>query len=126
MSTVLPAVLAVCAVVLTLVIAAVFLELRRLVARAESVLGMLEQELRPVIGEVRQLGEELRHLTRDAEFELQQLGALAEHLTAILGGVGGLIGALGAVQRVSQLAKVAVGLKRGVDAFVQRLRKGQG
>jgi len=46
------AVLAACAVVLTVVAVPTILALRRAAVRAETVLSIVEQELRPLVGEV--------------------------------------------------------------------------
>jgi hypothetical protein len=126
MSTALEAVLAVCALALTVALAAALLALRRLVRRADGVLGMLEQELRPLIGEIRRLSAEIHGLTRDAQAGLRQIESATERVNVILGGVSGVVGALGGLTRTGQLVSLAVGLKRGVGIFVHRLRKGQG
>src|SRR5438105_5041612 len=60
-------VLIACAVVLTAALVAASLALRRALIRADAVLAILEQELRPLIGQAHGLTEDVRELARKAQ-----------------------------------------------------------
>jgi uncharacterized protein YoxC len=96
--------------------------LRGVARRAEAVLAIVEQELRPVIGQAVALTEDVRSLTRDASRELERVGAVTDRVDDIAGAVGRIVGTLSGLTRAGQIVGVAAGLKKGIDVFVQRLR----
>jgi uncharacterized protein YoxC len=96
--------------------------LRGVAQRAEAVLAIVEQELRPVIGQAVALTEDVRALTRDASRELERVGAVTDRVDDIAGAVGRIVGMLSGLTRAGQIVGVAAGLKKGIDVFVQRLR----
>ena len=96
--------------------------LRGVAQRAEAVLAIVEQELRPVIGQAVALTEDVRSLTRDASRELERVGAVTDRVDDIAGAVGRIVGTLSGLTRAGQIVGVAAGLKKGIDVFVQRLR----
>jgi len=110
------------ALLLTLV-AAVW-ALRGVARRAEAVLAIVEQELRPVIGQAVALTEDVRSLTRDASRELERVGTVTDRVDDIAGTVGRIVGTLSGLTRAGQIVGMAVGLKKGIDVFVHRLRQG--
>jgi uncharacterized protein YoxC len=120
------AVLIACAVVLTLALAAAILALRSALRRTESVLTIVEQELRPLIGQAHGLTDELRDLTRETRREVARIGDVTEHVESAAAGVSRLVGALSGLARAGQVVGLAAGLKRGVDVFVSRLRRDEG
>jgi uncharacterized protein YoxC len=120
------AVLVACAVVLTAALVAALLAARRTVQRLETVLTIVEQELRPLIGQAHALTEDVRVLTREASQEIERVGEVTERLNAVAEGVSRVVGALAGLTRAGQLIGVAVGLKKGVDVFVRRMTKEQG
>jgi hypothetical protein len=105
---------------------AAVLTFRRLAQRAESVLTIVEQELRPLVGQAHALAEDVRALTRDASRELERIGAVTNKVGSVADGLVTFVGVVGGLTRAGQLVGVAAGLKKGVGAFVQRLRKNQG
>jgi len=119
-------VLIVCAVVLTLALAAAILALRRALRRTEAVLTIVEQELRPLIGQAHGLTDELRDLTRETRREVVRIGEVTEHVESAADGLSRLVGALSGLARAGQVVGLAAGLKRGVDVFVSRLRRNEG
>jgi hypothetical protein len=121
-----PTVLVLCAVVLTAVLVPTILSLRRTVRRAEVVLGIVEQELRPLIGQAHALTEDVRMLTREASQEIERVGEVTEHVNAVAEGVGRVVSGLAGFARAGQLVGVAAGIKRGFDVFVSRFSKEQG
>ena len=120
------AVVAVCAVALTAAVVALLLSLRRTVQRAEGVLGIVEDELRPLIAQAHALTDEVRGLTREASLEIKRIGEVTERLNAVAETVGRLAGAAAALTRVGQFVSLAAGLRRGVDVFLHRVRKHRG
>jgi uncharacterized protein YoxC len=107
---------------LLLALVAAVWALRGVAQRAEAVLAIVEQELRPVIGQAIALTEDVRSLTRDASRELDRVGAVTDRVDDIAGAVGRIVGTLSALTRAGQIVGVAAGLKKGLDVFVQRLR----
>jgi uncharacterized protein YoxC len=107
---------------LLLALVAAVWALRGVAQRAEAVLAIVEQELRPVIGQAVALTEDVRSLTRDASRELERVGAVTDRVDDIAGAVGRIVGTLSGLTRAGQIVGVAAGLKKGIDVFVQRLR----
>ena len=120
------AVLVACAVLLTAVIVPVLVAVRRTAGRAERVLTILEQELRPLIGQAHALTDDVRTLTREAKDEIERVGEVTERVNAVTEGVGRAVTGLAGFARAGQLIGVAAGLKKGLDVFVARLSKEQG
>ena len=119
-------VLAVCAVALTAALVPTILSLRRTLRRAEVVLTIAEQELRPLIGQAHALTEDVRMLTREASQEVERIAEMTERVNAAAEGISRVVTGLAGLTRAGQLIGMAVGLKRGVEVFVQRLSKDQG
>lgn len=107
---------------LLLALVAAVWALRGVAHRAEAVLTIVEQELRPVISQAVALTEDVRSLTRDASRELERVGAVTDRVEDIAGAVGRIVGTLSGLTRAGQIVGVAAGLKKGIDVFVQRLR----
>src|SRR3989442_6074189 len=96
--------------------------LRGVAQRAEAVLAIVEQELRPLIGQALALTEDVRGLTREAGRELERVGAVTDRVEDVATGLGRIILALGSLNRAGQIVRVAASLKKGIDVFVHRLR----
>jgi uncharacterized protein YoxC len=107
---------------LLLALVAAVWALRGVAQRAEAVLAIVEQELRPVIGQAVALTEDVRSLTRDASRELERVGAVTDRVDDIAGALGRIVGTLSGLTRAGQIVGVAAGVKKGIDVFVQRLR----
>ena len=118
------AVLVGCAVVLTAVLVPTIVALRRTLRRAEVVLTIAEQELRPLIGQIHGITEEVRQLTHEARLEAVRVGEVTEHLQAVSGGLARLVVGLSGLARIGEVVGVAGSLRRGIEVFVQRLRRG--
>lgn len=108
---------------LLLALVAAVWALRGVAQRAEAVLAIVEQELRPVIGQAVALTEDVRSLTRDASRELERVGAVTDRVDDIAGAVGRIVGTLSGLTRAGQIVGMAAGVKKGIDVFVQRLRQ---
>jgi len=119
-------VLVVSAVAVAAAVVGALLAVRRTVRRADLVLEIVEQELRPLIGQAHGAVEDVRALTRETTAEIRRIGEVTERVNDVAEGVGRLVSALGALTRAGQLIGVAAGLKKGFDVFVQRLGRDQG
>ncbi|PYN32649.1 MAG: hypothetical protein DME01_21060 [Candidatus Rokuibacteriota bacterium] len=96
--------------------------LRGVAHRAEAVLAIVEQELRPLIGQGLALTEDVRGLTREAGRELERVGAVTDRVEVVAAGLGRIVMTVGSLTRAGQIVGVAAGLKKGIDVFVHRLR----
>jgi uncharacterized protein YoxC len=119
-------VLVACAVVLTAALVAAILALRRALRRTDAVLEIVEQELRPLIGQANGLTQEMRDLTRETRREVERVGDVTEHVQTVADGLGRVIVGLAGFSRAGQIVGLAAGLRRGVDVFVQRMRREPG
>jgi hypothetical protein len=120
------AVLVACAVALTAALVPAIMALRRAARRVETVLTIVEQELRPLIGQAHALTEDVRLLTRETSEEVERVREVTERVNIVAEGVGRLMSGLAGFARVGQLIGVAAGVKRGVEVFVSRFSKEQG
>jgi uncharacterized protein YoxC len=120
------ALLTIASFALMLALVAVVLALRRVAQRAEGVLAIVEQELRPLVGQAHALTEDVRTLTREASRELERIGTVTDRVNDVAEGLARIVAVLGGITRAGQLVGVAAGIKKGIDVFVQRLRKEQG
>ncbi len=120
------AVLVVCAVALTAALVAAILAVRGALRRADAVLTIVEQELRPLVGQVHGLTDEVRDLTRETRREVARIGEVTEHVESAAAGMSRLVIALGGLARAGQVVGLAAGLRKGVDVFVSRLRRDEG
>jgi hypothetical protein len=114
--------LSLAAFALLLALVAAVWALRGVAQRAEAVLAIVEQELRPLIGQALALTEDVRGLTREAGRELERVGAVTDRVEDVATGLGRIVMTLGSLTRAGQIVGVAAGLKKGIDVFVHRLR----
>ena len=122
----LQAVIAIAVVVLVVVLALTLVAVRRAVLRVDSVLGILEQEMRPLMAQTHGLLADVRALSLEASREMERLGAVTERVEDAVEGVSRVVAAMSSLTRVGQFVGVALGVKKGVDVFLHRLGKGQG
>jgi uncharacterized protein YoxC len=120
------AVLVACAVALTLALVSAILALRRALRRTDAVLEIVERELRPLVGQAHGLTDEIRELTRETRREVERVGDVTERVQVVADGLGRVVVGLAGLAKVGQIVGLAAGLRRGVDVFVQRLRREQG
>ena len=114
--------LSLAAFALLLALVAAVWALRGVAQRAEAVLAIVEQELRPLIGQALALTEDVRGLTREAGRELERVVAVTDRVEDVAAGLGRIVMTLGSLTRAGQIVGVAAGLKKGIDVFVHRLR----
>jgi uncharacterized protein YoxC len=119
-------VLIVCAAALTVALVGAILAARTTLRRAASVLEIVEQELRPLVGQINGLTEDVRELTRETRREVERIGEVTEHVQTAAEGVSRMVGGLAGLTRAGQAIGLVAGIRRGVDVFVDRLRRDQG
>jgi len=119
-------VLVVCAAALTVALVGAILAARATLRHAASVLEIVEQELRPLVGQIHGLTEDVRDLTRETRREVERIGDVTEHVQTAADGVSRMVGGLAGLTRAGQAIGLVAGLRRGVDVFVDRLRGNQG
>lgn len=116
------AVLGVCAVGITVALVAVLLSLKRLIERTESVMTLIEREIRPTASQLGALTEELRGVSHQVKLELERIGMITRRLDDITGTLAKIVGLVGGITRLGRLTGVAMGLQRGLEVFVSRLK----
>jgi uncharacterized protein YoxC len=116
-------VLLTCAVVLTAAVVALLLAVKRTAQRTDAVLRIVEEELRPLIGQAHALTDEVRTLTREAHLEVKRVGEVTERVNNVAEGVERMVSALAGLTRAGQVIGMAAALKKGVDVFVHRMSK---
>jgi uncharacterized protein YoxC len=112
-----------CVVALTIVLISTLLSIRKTALRADSVLGQVEREIRPMASELESLAAELQKLSRNANDNLQQIGGIVDRVDDISVQAARVVGAVGGLTRIGQYAGMAAGVKRGVEVFLHRLKE---
>lgn len=115
-------IIVVCVIALTAVLISTLRALKRTATRAETVLQLLEREIRPMASQLEALAEELRGLSRQATRELERVSIVVRRIDDISVKLGRLAGVASGLTKVGQIAGVAAGFKKGLDVFVARLR----
>ena len=123
MSLTLEVVLGLCLLLVSLGLVWMLLAVKRTVERVERLLGILEPEVQRLVGEMSGLTGELRGLTREATHDLNELRVVTARVGAMLDTVSGFALMAAELTRVGRLVSLVFGVKRGVDAFVHRLRQ---
>ena len=119
-------VLAACAVAVTAALVLTILSARRALERAGDILSVVEQELGPLATEARGLTTDARGLTQETTRELRRTGEVLDQVHEAASGVVRVVHGLAKLTRAGQLMGLATGLRRGVDVFVERLRRNGG
>jgi uncharacterized protein YoxC len=125
MSTWMQVVITLCVVAATVVLIPMVITLRRSLHRVETVMLLLEQEVGPLAGELRRLTEEARTLVRQGNRELERLGVMAERVSEVSERIGHVVNIVSGFTRVGQVLGIAAGLKKGLDVFIHRMRRGR-
>lgn len=112
-----------CVVALTIVLISTLLSIRKTALRADSVLGQVEREIRPMATELGSLAAELQKLSRNANDNLQRIGGIVDRVEDISVQAARVVGAVGGLTRFGQYAGMAAGVKRGVEVFLHRLKE---
>ena len=111
-----------CMVALTAVLISTLLAFRKTAQRADSVLATVEREIRPLAGELEHLTAELQKLSHKANDSLDRIGRVVDRVEDVSLSAARVAAAVGGLTRVGQYAGLAVGLKRGVEVFLDRIK----
>ena len=123
MSPLAQAVVLICVVALTAALVGVLIALRRTAQRAETVLAVVEREIRPMATQLEALAEELRGLSRQATRELERVSVVVRRVEEVSLAVVRIAGAVSTVTKLGRLVGAATGLRKGFDGFASRLRR---
>lgn len=121
MTTAALVVIAFCAAVVTVVLVPTLLAVKRAALRADTVLMLLEREIRPTAAQLHELSEELRALSKHADQNMERMGTVIDRLDDATAHVARVVGFVGGFTRVGQLVGAATGVKKGLDVFISRL-----
>jgi uncharacterized protein YoxC len=122
MKPVAAAIIVLCVVVVSAVLVWTLVALRKTALRAESVLSVVEREIRPMLGQLESLIAELRDLSQGAREELSKIRVVVRRAEDVSITVSKLVIAVGGLTRVGQYVSLAAGVKKGLDVFVRRLK----
>lgn len=114
-------VIALCAIVLTAVLVPMLLAWKRAAIRAETVLMLLEREIRPTASQLQALTEELRGLSRHAGENMERMGAVIGRVDEATTRVARVVALVAGFTRVGQFVGTATGVKKGLDVFIAKL-----
>lgn len=116
------AIIVLCVVVVSAVLVWTLLALRKTALRAESVLRVVEREIRPMLGQLESLIADLRNLSQGANEELRKIRVVVRRAEDVSIKVSKVLVAVGGLTRFGKYASLAAGVKKGLDVFVRRLK----
>ena len=111
-----------CVAVVSGVLVWTLLALKKTALRAESVLHMVEREIRPTLSQLESLLADLQDLSQGANDELRRIRVVVRRAEDVSIKVSKVVVALGGLTRFGQYVSLAGGVKKGLDAFVRRLK----
>jgi uncharacterized protein YoxC len=122
MTPVAQVVLILCAVVLTVAMVVTLASIRRAATRAETVLQLVEREIRPLASQVEGLAAEARTLSQTANQELQRVSGVVRRVELISFKIARVVGVANSLASFRGVTSVSSGLKRALGVFVSRLK----
>jgi len=117
------AVLVLCAVVVTVALVVTLSSIRRASNRAETVLQLVEREIRPLASQVEGLAAEVRTLSGTANRELERVSGVVRRVEDISLKTARVVGVVNSLASFRGVTGVGSGLKRAAGVFISRLRK---
>lgn len=114
--------LIVCAVVLTVAIVVTLASIRRAATRAETVLQLVEREIRPLASQVEGLAAEARILSQTANRELERVSGVVRRAEDVSLKVARVVGVVNSLASFRGVTSVGSGLKRALGVFLSRLK----
>jgi uncharacterized protein YoxC len=115
-------VIALCAVVATVVLVATLRALRKTAGRADEVLHLVEREIRPMASQIESLAEEVRTLAHNANENTERVSVVVQRANEISYRIARVAVALGGFTKLGGYTAAAAGVKRGLEVFINRLR----
>jgi uncharacterized protein YoxC len=116
------AVLVICAVVLTVALLITLASLRRSSSRAETVLQLVEREIRPLASQVEALAADMRTLAQTANRELERVSGVVRRVEDISFKIARVVGVANSLASFRGIKGVGSGLRTALSVFVSRLR----
>lgn len=116
------AVLVICAVVLTVALVVTLASYRRAAARAETVLQLVEREIRPLASQVEALAADVRTLSQTANRELERVSGVVRRVEDISFKIARVVGVANNLASFRGISGVGSGLKTALSVFVSRLK----
>lgn len=116
------AVLAFCAVVLTVAVVVTLATFRRAASRAEIVLQLVEREIRPLASQVEALAADVRVLSQTANRELERVSSVVRRVEDISLKIARVVGVANSLASFRGVTNVGSGLRTALSVFVSRLR----
>jgi len=115
-------VLVLCAVVLTGALVVTLASVRRAVSRAETVLQLVEREIRPLASQVEALAADVRTLSQTANRELERVSGVVRRVEDISLKIARVVGVANSLASFRGVTSVGSGLKTALGVFISRLR----
>jgi len=122
MSPLVQAVLALCAIALTVAIVVTLTSIRRTATRAEAVLQVVEREIRPLATQVEALAGDVRTLSQTANRELERVSVVVRRMEDISAKTARVVGVVNSLASFRGVTSVGTGLRRAAGVFISRLR----
>jgi uncharacterized protein YoxC len=116
-------VLVLCVVVLTAALLPAIAAVRRAAERGERLMALVENDVPPLVSEVREITKELSALTRDARGDVERIGAILDRAHDVADGLGRVVGVVAGFTRAGQVVGLLAGLRTAVAVVLERLRK---
>jgi len=109
--------------VVTVALVVTLSSIRRATNRAETVLQLVEREIRPLASQVEGLAAEVRTLSGTANRELERVSGVVRRVEDISLKTARVVGVVNSLASFRGVTSVGSGLKRAAGVFVSRLRK---
>ena len=122
MTPLVQAVLALCAIVLTVAIVVTLTSIRRTAARAEAVLQVVEREIRPLATQVEALAADVRTLSQTANRELERVSGIVRRVEEVSVKTARVVGVVNSLASFRGVTSVSAGLRKAAGVFISRLR----
>jgi uncharacterized protein YoxC len=116
------AVLVICVVVLTGALVVTLASYRRVASRAETVLQLVEREIRPLASQVEALAADVRTLSQTANRELERVSGVVRRVEDIALKIARVVGVANSLASFRGITGVGSGLRTALSVFVSRLR----
>jgi uncharacterized protein YoxC len=116
------AAIVVCAIIVTVAVVITLSSIRRAAGRAETVLQLVEREIRPLASQVEALAAEVRTLSHAAHRELERVSGVVRRVEDISVKTARVVGVVNRLASFRGVTGVGSGLKRAVGVFFSRLR----
>jgi uncharacterized protein YoxC len=116
------AVLVVCAVVLTVALVVTLASFRRAASRAETVLQLVEREIRPLASQIEALAADVRTLSQTANREVERVSGVVRRVEDISLKIARVVGVANSLASFRGVTSLGSGLRTALGVFMSRLR----